>query len=355
VQYARGFLLVLVGALACQPTTPLPQGLEDDGKGSPPPSGSTPPPTTDSGLTISDGGGVATVLASGVQTPTSLALGATSIYWTDVAGGVWSVARTGGTPAQIASGQNAPTSIAVNAGLSTLYWVNAGGPTGGGAIVSFNLSTNVLTNLTTNLSGPYGIASNSQDVYFTAESASQPGVDVTQVPVAGGAALEIGTVVGGFVAGGLAIDTENAYFASYANGGGGSVSTVPLLGGGQPDTLWETAAAGPTDVVVEGSALYWLVPGTATSGAVWTVSLPGGKPVAMVTGLDSPKHLAVDDANAYWTSPVTGEVLALPLGDTDGGLFTPVVLATGLTAPTALAVDDAVYVTTSSTVVSVPK
>jgi hypothetical protein len=187
-------------------------------------------------------------------------------------------------------------------------------------------------------------------VYWTDQSPSQAGVEVAQVPIGGGPDLELGTVTGELAAEGLAIDSENAYFASAQAGGGGYIATVPLAGGGYPDTLWDTTAGAPTAVVLGASALYWVVSSPPPQGAVWGVTLPGGKPTALASGLDSPSQLAVDTEAAYWTSPASGEVLAVPLG---GG--TPTVVAGGLGAPSAIAVDDAIYVATSSSIVRIAK
>jgi hypothetical protein len=285
-----------------------------------------------------------------VATPTAIALGSASVYWTDGSGGVWAVPRGGGSATSVATAQLAPVAIAVNTSLGTPYWANAGnGAKGGGSIVSVDPSTNTTMTLTTGLVGPYGIAADSQFVYWTDQSTAQPGVDVAQVPVGGGPALEVGSVTGDLVAGGLAIDGASAYFASALSGGGGSVATVPLAGG-VPETLWETTAGRPTSVVLGASALYWLVASPPPQGAVWGVSLPGGKPAALASGLSNPGQLAVDANNAYWTSPAQGEVLSVPLA---GG--TPVAIATGLSSPSAILVDDAVYVTTASTVVRIAK
>ena len=127
------------------------------------------------------------------------------------------------------------------------------------------------------------------------------------------------------------------------------IATVPLAGG-TPDTLWESAAGQPSGVVLGSAALYWLISSPAPQGAIWGVTLPGGKPAALVTGLNSPHQLAVDATNLYWTTPGEGQVSVTPLA---GG--TPLTLASGLSSPGAIAVDDAVYVATASSIVRVPK
>jgi hypothetical protein len=343
-------LVLTVGvAFACQSAPTNPPALQNPGNGSPIPHGTNSPPPTEAGAPAADGG-LVTILASGVATPTAVALGPANVYWTDNAGGVWSVPRAGGSKTSLATGQMAPVAITVNATLGAVYWANAGnGAMGGGSIVGFDLSSSMATTLASGLVGPYAVASDSAFVYWTDQSSAQPGVDVTQVPVGGGPSLEIGTVIGDLAAGGLAIDPDNAYFASSLSGGGGSVATVPLAGG-TPETLWESTAGRPTGVLVANSALYWLVSSAAPQGAVWAVALPGGKPTALASGLNSPAQLAVDASNAYWTSPNDGTVVGVALG---GG--TPATISTGLTAPLGIAVDDAIYVTTADSVIRITK
>jgi hypothetical protein len=129
---------------------------------------------------------------------------------------------------------------------------------------------------------------------------------------------------------------------------------VPRIGGGVPDTRWERTSGKPTDLVLSGGILYWVVDSAPPLGAVWAVSTSGGAPAALVSGLVGPAHLAVDSFNVYWTSPTTGQVFALALATTTGVTNTPVVVATGLDTPAWIAVDDAIYVTTSTSIVRLP-
>ena len=115
---------------------------------------------------------------------------------------------------------------------------------------------------------PYGVAGNGTDAYFSDVSQAEPGVEVDQAPIAGGATLELGISFDDIAPGGLAIDGSNAYFASAADGGGGSVAFVPLAGGGEPDTLWESTAGAPSNLVLAGSWLVWVVDSASPEGAV---------------------------------------------------------------------------------------
>jgi hypothetical protein len=288
--------------------------------------------------------GTVSVLASGVATPSSIALDSSNVYWTDRVGAVWSVPRTGGSTTLLTTGQSSPLGIVV---AGNGYWVS-GNSQGGGSVVTFSFATGTASTLVSGLEGFYGVAAAPDDVFWTARSATGTAVELDHVGVDGGGPARLASVAGAVSAGGLAIDVETAYFAVSFPGGGGAVASVPL-GGGPPAMVWTTVSGQPSDVALGSGGIYWLIPTATPLGAVWAMT-PGGAPAPLVSGLDSPGHLGVDDVNAYWTSPGEGDIYAVPLA---GG--SPVVLAGNLYSPLALVVDDAIYFTTIDSVLKLTK
>lgn len=136
---------------------------------------------------------------------------------------------------------------------------------------------------------------------------------------------------------GIAVDSQSVYWTNYA--ASGTVKKVSL-DGTNPMTL----ASGqdyPDAIVLDATNAYWADGGS--SGSIMKVPLGGGTPVALATNRDSPTALAVSATNVYWAE---GSSLAvLPLS----GSGTPTLLWTGLGTTTAGVAIDAksAYVTAS--------
>jgi sugar lactone lactonase YvrE len=99
----------------------------------------------------------------------------------------------------------------------------------------------------------------------------------------------------------------------------------------------------PSGLAVDATSVYWSNSGghpaftrdAGPNGSIMKVSVDGGSVTSLVSGLDSPSAIAVDQANIYWTEWYGSVVKRLPL---KGG--EPITLASGKGALDNVVVDD---------------
>lgn len=88
-------------------------------------------------------------------------------------------------------------------------------------------------------------------------------------------------------------------------------------------------------LTIDSGNIYWAT-ANANPGAVYSLPKAGGTPKQIVSGLQSPRGIAVDATNVYFTTLGGGQIVKCPLS----GCTTPLpTLATGQTQPYALAID----------------
>jgi len=247
---------------------------------------------------------------------------------------------------QIASGQKQPAIIVLNSGI---FWTTTGGIMGVDVYGETMLAAS---------SAPTGLAVDSRNAYWTDSPANGPAT-VNEVSLASGATV---TLVSGLVsAKDVAVDSTSAYFIATASDGGSQdeIMSVPLAGG-TPTVLFTDVCGRLSGLAVDSSNVYWMehrgMPAACdgTTGAVLLSSVPkaGGTPTTLVVGQtdDWSTSLAEDSANLYWASAAqvngpTGELSTVPK---TGGA--PTTLASGLRSPRGIAVDSAnVYWTDDNT------
>jgi hypothetical protein len=254
-------------------------------------------------------------LASGVN-PTSIAVDATSVYWTTgstVAGGtVMKVPLAGGNPTTLASRQDDPPyGIAVD--VTSVYWTN----TTAGSVMSVALAGGKPTTLASGQSAPRDIAVDATSVYWT--NSTSPG-SVMSVPLAGGKPTTLAS--GQVIPYGIAVDATSVYWTTHGllAVGDGTVMKVPLAGGAL--TTLASGQLGPYGIVVDATSVYWT--NNSNPGMVMSVPLGGGTPTILASGQPYPTLLAVDATNVYW--PTGGSVVSVPLA---GGVPTTLASAQG--------------------------
>jgi sugar lactone lactonase YvrE len=175
-------------------------------------------------LPLGDGGAI-TVLAGRPGVANALALGGTSLYWTETgenivgqpppATDVMSAPIAGGAPVTIASGQIQPSGIATDA--TNVYWANQGGDGDPGdtpeSIVKAPLAGGTPVTLASGVAVSLAIAVDDESVYFADHAAGVVG----RVPKAGGAMT---TLLSGLTyPNAIAVDATSVYVGTEGLGG----------------------------------------------------------------------------------------------------------------------------------------
>jgi sugar lactone lactonase YvrE len=242
-------------------------------------------------------GGAPVKLVSDEGYPSSIAVDATSVYWTSCSGDTVSKAPLdGGSPTLLASGQGCPIAIAVYGAY--VYWLNSGP----GAVMRVPVDGG-RTEMLASPDGPNCIAVDSTNVYWGNLSNAGSDGAVMKVPITGGDPV--------MLAGGqpdvwsIAVDSANVYWT--ALGASVAVMRVPI-DGGAPVAVVSTELT-LYGIAVDASGLYY---GTGTwgllDGALHKVALGGGIATALVSGeRNDPFVIATDSTSIYWASGWSGK------------------------------------------------
>jgi hypothetical protein len=152
----------------------------------------------------------------------------------------------------------------------------------------------------------------------------------------------------GFLPLGVAASSSMLYFVGYEPAGNGGLFSIPIKGG-VPTEMWMASAAGnhPTDVTVDSSSVYWTDTGT---GIVYSMPLGGGAVATVASGMMSPRSIAVDSTNVYFTA--TDGIYEAPIASGAPKLIAPVLNTLGIAADNT---DAFVYFTSASAIVAIAK
>ncbi len=235
---------------------------------------------------------------------TGIAVDAENLYWTEdyFDGDVMKLPLDGGVVSTVAKSPYAGF-LAVD--LSNLYWVTSTtvvqAPLDGGTPVTL---------LATGQSQAYGIAVDSQNVYWTTLGASgSSDGSVMSVPIGGGTATQDSSPPSPMSFAGIVVNATNVYWGSST----GEIMTAPL-DGGAPTTL-ASGQGPPSAIALDAANLYW-----NAQNSIVKLSLDGGPPVTLATGTGG-ISIALDSSNVYYPNGNGNALVSVPIA---GGALTTV-------------------------------
>lgn len=263
------------------------------------------------------------LLATKQDSPRTLLLDSANVYVSSAptgegssAGFVTAVPLGGGTATRIATGLFTPDSFAIT---PTEMYI------GDTDLLRVPITGGTPTPLGTGAAGVGPVVVDASNVYFAAYGKNL--AQIKKMPLAGGAATAIGEAHQGFYS--LAIDSTNVYSATQASSNG-SIQAVPLNGG--PEIVIAEHQATVHSIVSDGTSVYWS--NSEANGSVMMAPASGGAATTLASTAGTPAGLALDAKNLYYTDYQLGTINKVPLDKS-----APSVIVSGLEAPEPIAVD----------------
>ena len=248
-------------------------------------------------------GGAAVPLLQGQSWINRLALTSSSLLWTEYGsqpgtnGMVATMPKKGGTLTPVVAGLAYPTTLAI--GATHIYYAMQGWsihrvPLAGGT-----------SELLWSTSGPYDaidIAVDSTHVYFSLLGVAG---SIQKIPLTGGAATLLAWAANHPYS--VAVGGGHVYWAdvgtppTYSDG---SISRVPINGGA--GEVFAPSQCQPESVQLDGEYAYWA---TYCGGTVARMPIKGGPIRVLAAGQAGPSSLALNDDEVYWTNTLGYEIM----------------------------------------------
>jgi hypothetical protein len=229
-------------------------------------------------------------------------------------GSIVAMPLAGGPTSVLADGQDGPSAIAVDD--LNVYWTTTGGvPSNGsatatGGVFAVPLAGGTAVPLVPNLVLPGPVAALGGDVVFATSVGS--GSEIRRVSRDGGAATPIASTDRLVTA--LAIAGTNVYWADSdsptvdVSHDDGRIQTAPLGGGVGVAVPLAIGQPGPNRLVVLDGQLYWANGGGFNNAmpdqnaGIWRMSVAGGAPTPIASGLTSVGAFDADNTHLVWTA-----------------------------------------------------
>jgi hypothetical protein len=267
--------------------------------------------------------------------PLSLAIDASSVYWTEnTIGGVYKVAKAGGPLGTIKAADNVGGSawFVATDGVN-VYWTDRTDNYIGFAGVNGGASGKLAVDAAS--SQPYGIATNGAFVYWADFGSGS----IWRAPIAGAHPVAPTQMGSGSGTTGIGVTGSNVLWSEYA----GFVHKGALTGGATAGTALTTATNPKASVdtrflATDGTTIYWTM---SDGNAVYAVPLAGGTAVPISTVEAEPWGIAVDASGVYWVNKNASGAQANTIrrATLSGATWTVTTVASAQNGPASIALD----------------